>query len=109
MPCVGAIVPRMVLETNHGPEGRSTRNLTLEEFRSFTLEVLAEMVNNRDVESDEAGRPRASILASGETPECSWIHLVVDMSAIGLPKTSDWLSTPTRVRTRWNGALGRRL
>ncbi len=78
----------MMPETHNHPEKGPSRNVPLAELVSFTQEVLAEMVNNRDVKWDAKGKPRAKVRASGESADGSWIHLVVDMSAIGMPLDS---------------------
>src|SRR3954470_18459970 len=83
----------MTPETRNDPERGSSRNLPLAELVSFAREVLAEMVNNRDVKWDAKGNPRAKLRASGESADGSWIHLVVDMSAIGMPVDSPLVIT----------------
>src|SRR3954462_11654202 len=83
----------MTPETRNDPERGPSRNLPLAELVSFTREVLAEMVNNRDVKWDAKGKPRAKVRGSGESVDCSWIHLVVDMSAIGMPLDSPLIVT----------------
>ena len=56
------------------------------------------MVKNRDVSWDSRGKPRASVRASGETAECTWVHMVVDISAIGMPIDSPLVVTASRGR-----------
>lgn len=68
-----------------GPGPRPGEKLSTEELLSFVEAVLAEMVKNRDVKWDRDGKPLASLRSSGETAECSWVHFLVDMSAIGMP------------------------
>jgi len=43
------------------------------------------MAENREVMTDVRGRPIAKLEASGEDSRCSFCHLVLDMSGIGLP------------------------
>src|SRR5437879_5297954 len=71
--------------TSNNPEKRPDEHLLLKALRLYVGRVLAEMVNNRDVKWDKEGHPIAGERASGDSAECTWVHLVVDMSAIGMP------------------------
>ena len=62
--------------------------LPLKDLKAFVKAVLAEMVENRDVKWDDQGQPIARVKGSGERPECSWCHIEVDLSAIGMPTNS---------------------
>jgi hypothetical protein len=68
-----------------GPSPWPTEHLPLAELRSFVREVVAAMGANRDVMTDARGRPLARVRRSGEDSTCSYLHLIVDMSAIGMP------------------------
>jgi hypothetical protein len=46
------------------------------------------MAANRDVMIDARGKPIAKLQALGEDSRCSFCHVVVDMSAIGMPINS---------------------
>ena len=65
-----------------------TDHWPLAELRVFIGDVLVAMAENRDVMRDSKGKPKAKLRASGEDSRCSYCHLVVDLSAIGLPVDS---------------------
>jgi hypothetical protein len=46
------------------------------------------MAENEEVMRDAGGKPIARLRASGEDSRCSFCHLVLDMSGIGLPQTT---------------------
>lgn len=86
-----------------GPDGpsprdaglpRLARNLPLDELRKFADAVLGEMAENRDVMSDEAGKPLATLRTCGQDGESTWLFYEVDMSGIGMP-----LDTPLIVQS----------
>ena len=107
-------------ETGNHPQQRPSRGVSPGELVAFAREVLAEMANNRDVKCDRRGKPRASVRASGEAAGCTRVHLVVDMSAIGMPTDSplvvatsagdDWLEWslgPTPIARTPKGATAK--
>ena len=73
------------LNDSKGADPRPSAGLPLDELRAFAWAVLREMVANRDVKWDEAGRPVATLRHCGSDSECTWLSYEVDMSAIGMP------------------------
>ena len=63
------------------PENRA---VPLETLLAYAEKVVAAMAKNRDIRSDEAGKPGCSLRSSGEDSEASWLHFTADFSAIGM-------------------------
>src|SRR5689334_18765810 len=101
MPNLGANPARTPSE---GPNSWPTEHLRLAELRSFVREVLVAMAASRDIMTDARGKPLARLKAVGEDSRCSFLHLVVDGSAIGLPTNTplNACSTDGDTFVRWH-------
>jgi hypothetical protein len=63
------------------PENRA---VPLETLLAYAEKVIAAMAENRDIRTDEAGKPGCTLRSSGADAEASWLHFTADFSAIGL-------------------------